>query len=217
MVQKKKKPEEIKKRFPATLDKLDELNFLNDKFVDGELYAIFQGLSVPEEGKTIVHKYAIPKQTELCQKLGIKSPKTIRAHLNYLISQHYIEVLENGDYYLPNKENIYFMIPLPTLQYLNNNCKDHIIKIYIYLGQRYRQALNRNCFTYEFTLEEIGNQIGLKVKNNSRGYGILNNALEALYNAGLINYCGYFDGVMPKKKLTAYSFEYKKNPNDATT
>ena len=41
MAQKKKKPEEIKKRFPATLDKLDELNFLNDKFVDGEIYAIF--------------------------------------------------------------------------------------------------------------------------------------------------------------------------------
>lgn len=212
----KKKLEDIKKRFPATLDKPNELNFLNDKCIDGELYAIFQGLSMPENGKTVVQKSVIPKQVELCAKLGIKSPKTLRSHLNYLISQGYIEIMDNGNYLLPNKEDIYFMIPLPTLQYLNNNCKEHIIKIYIYLGQRYKQALNRNNGSYEFTLEEIGNQIGLKVKNNSRGYGVLNNALEMLYNAGLIDYCGYFDGVMPKKKLTKYSLEYKKNPADLT-
>ena len=213
----KKKLEEIKKRFPATLDKIDELTFLNDKQVDGELYAIFQGLSRPENGKTIVHKGVIPKQSDMCAKIGIKSPKTLRTHLSYLILQGYIEIEKNGDYSLPLKEDIYFMIPLPTLQYLNNNCKDHVIKIYIYLGQRWKQALNRKCAYYEFTLEEIGNQIGLKVKNNSRGYGIINNALEMLYNAGLIDYCGYFDGVMPKKKLTKYGFEYKKNPNDPTT
>ena len=49
---------------------------------------------------------------------------------------------------------------------------------------------------YEFTLEELGNHIGIKVKINSRGYEIINNALELLYNSGLINYCTYFDGIM---------------------
>jgi hypothetical protein len=47
---------------------------------------------------------------------------------------------------------------------------------------------------YEFTLEELGNHIGIKVKNNSRGYEIINNALELLSNSGLIDYVSFFDG-----------------------
>lgn len=37
-------------------------------------------------------------------------------------------------YRLPEIEDIYFLIPLDTLKYLNNNCKEHVIKIYVYLG-----------------------------------------------------------------------------------
>lgn len=101
--------------------------------------------------------------------------------------------MDNGDYLLPEIENIYFLIPLPTLQYLKDNCRDHVVKIYVYLGQRYKYALEQGKM-YEFNLEELGNHIGLKVKNNSRGYAIINNALDLLYNSGLIDYCEYFDG-----------------------
>lgn len=62
--------------------------------------------------------------------------------------------------------------------------------------------------SYEFTSEELGDHIGIKVKNNSKGYQIVNNALELLYNSELIDYVSYFDGVMQKKKLTKFSFEY---------
>jgi hypothetical protein len=41
---------------------------------------------------------------------------------------------ENGDYILPEIEDIYFMIPLKTLKYLTDNCREHVIKIYVYLG-----------------------------------------------------------------------------------
>ena len=205
----KKKLEDIKKRFPATLDKPNELNFLNDKCIDGELYAIFQGLSMPENGKTIVQKNVIPKQTELCAKLGIKSPKTLRAHIDYLKQMGYIIEDDEGNYILPEKEDIFLMLPLDTLKYLNNNCRDHVIKIYVYLGQRFKMA-SSEFRQYEFTLQEIGEHIGIKVKNNSNGYGIVNNALELLYNSGLIDYCSYYDGKMQKKKLTKFSTEYKK-------
>jgi hypothetical protein len=57
-------------------------------------------------------------------------------------------------------------------------------------------------------LEEIGEHTGIKVKNNSRGYEIINNALTLLYNSGMIDYISYFDGQMQKKKLTKFSFEY---------
>jgi hypothetical protein len=51
-----------------------------------------------------------------------------------------------------------------------------------------------NGILYEFTLEELGNHIGLKIKNNSRGYEIINNALELLCNSGLVDYVSFFDG-----------------------
>ena len=104
-------------------------------------------------------------------------------------------------------ENIYFLIPLKTLKYLNDNCKEHVIKIYVYLGQRYKWALDKGI-AYEFTLEELGNHIGIKVKNNSRGYEVINNALELLSNSGLIDYVSFFDGQMQKKKLTKFSYEH---------
>lgn len=144
----------------------------------------------------------------MCEILGIKSAKTYRSYLNYLIENEYI--LEEKDrYILPEKESIYFLIPMPTLQYLNDNCREHIIKIYVYLGQKYKQALF-NGRQYEFTTEELGNHIGIKVKNNSRGYEVINNALTLLYNSGLIDYVSYFDGQMQKKKLTKFSYEFNK-------
>lgn len=144
----------------------------------------------------------------MCNILGIKSPKTLRSHLNYLIEQGY--VVEKEDMYLlPEMENIYFLIPLKTIRYLKDNCRDHVFKIYIYLGQRYKWALERGI-SYEFTLEELGNHVGIKVKNNSRGYEVINNVLELLYNSKLIDYISFFDGQMQKKKLTKFSFEYQE-------
>lgn len=200
------------KRFPANTT-LNELTFLNDKKVNGELYALLQGLSkydVIDKGSnkflTYVQKREIPKQTDICEILGIKSTKTLRTHLNYLIDQGYVTE-EDDKYILPEMESIYFLIPLKTLKYLNDNCKEHVIKIYVYLGQRYKWALERGNM-YEFTLEELGNHIGLKIKNNSRGYEIINNALDLLSNSGLIDYTSFFDGQMQKKKLTKFSYEY---------
>ena len=83
---------------------------------------------------TVVAKDKIPKQNVMCERLGIKSPKTLRLHLNYLIERGYIQKLDNGDYLLPEMENIYFLIPLKTLEYLRDNCREHVIKIYVYLG-----------------------------------------------------------------------------------
>lgn len=77
------------KRFPADTT-LDTLTFLNDKKINGELYAYLQELSTYELGDlqepiTFVNKKDMPKQSLMCETLGIKSPKTLRSHLNYLI------------------------------------------------------------------------------------------------------------------------------------
>lgn len=208
---------EQKKRFPADTT-LDFSTFLNDKRINGELYAILQGLSdytvidkQQNQYSTYVLKSKMPTQAVLCKKLGIKSPKTLREHLKYLVEQQYIIPGEDKDiaYYLPEMENIYFLIPETTLKYLNNNCKEHVIKIYIYLGQRYKMALNMGK-QYEFTLEEIGTHLGIGLKNHTKQYEVVNNALELLFNSGLIEYVNFFDGQMQKKKLINFSFQYTR-------
>ena len=207
------------KRFPADT-KLDILTFLNDKQINGELYAYLQGISdylVIDKNlnlyQTYVSKKKMPNQKKLCEALGIGSPKTLKKQLAYLEERGYIisgdEENKDVAYYLPEMENIYFLIPTGTLQYLNDNCKEHVIKIYIYLGQRYKMALEEGR-QYTFTLKEIAQHIGIKVENYSRGYSVVNHALELLYNSGLISYVSYFDGGMSHKKLTNFSMEYKK-------
>jgi hypothetical protein len=82
---------------------------------------------------TYVDKSKVPKQSVLCEVLGIKSPKTLRTHMNYLLETGYVQ--DSGDkYVLPEVEDIYFLIPIKTIKYLRDNCKEHVFKIYIYLG-----------------------------------------------------------------------------------
>lgn len=198
----------INKRFPANIS-LDITTFLNNKKIDGELYAYLQSLSYPNEKKeTIVLKKNMPTQAIICNILGIKSPKTYRAHLNYLIEAGYV-VDNKTEYYLPNQEEIFFLIPLETLKFLNDCLKEQVIKIYIYLGQRWKYKQN----DYTFTLEEIAEHIGIKLGNNQRNYDIINNALICLVNNGLIDYVEYFENNKPRKRLTNFSLVYKRPDN----
>lgn len=71
----------MQKRFPADTDLTKEITFLKDSKIDAELYAYLQSISRPEDGVTVVIKKDMPKQTEIISKIGIKSPKTYRAHL----------------------------------------------------------------------------------------------------------------------------------------
>lgn len=193
---------QIQKRFPANTI-LDEVTFLNDKKVDGELYALYQEYSRPveEDGEyiTIVNKKDLPTQTVICAELGIKSAKTYRSHRDYLVDSGYvIDDAEQGRYILPNKESIFLMIPLRTLQFLNDTIKEQVIKVYIYLGQRWKFKKD-----YVFTVKEVGQHIGVKVDNDSRAYTLINNALLCLESIGLIK----VENIVPKKKLVNFTFE----------
>lgn len=203
----------IEKRFPADVT-LEAVTFLNDKSIDGELYAIFQSLSVPIEVQedvyeTLVPKKSLPTQKKICEMLHIKSVKTYRSHLNYLIERGYIQQKDNGDYVLPNCEDIYLKIPLETVEYLTYNCREHVIKIYIYLMQRWKYAKISGKF-YKFTLKEIGEHIGLKISNHAEGYKMINYALELLVNSGLIQYEDIYEGKVPYKMLTGCNVIYSK-------
>ena len=79
----------VTKRFPATVT-LDTPTFLNDKNIDSELYALFQTLSTMVDGESVVFKSNLPTQAEMCNIIKIKSPKTLRSHLAYLIERGYV-------------------------------------------------------------------------------------------------------------------------------
>ncbi len=194
------------KRFPATVS-LELTTFLNDKKVDAELYALFQQYSKPDAQKrTVVQKKDLPKQSEICSLLAIKSPKTYRAHRDYLITRGFI--IEEEDFYiLPDKEDIFLMIPLKTLQFLEDSLSDRVIKVYIYLGQRWKYKQNN----YYFTLKEIGQHIGVSVENNTRGYEMVNNVLMCLKKLSLLDFEDCIDTSqavpIPKKRLIDFNLQ----------
>lgn len=178
---------------------------MNDKKVDAELYALLQSYSLPVkmesgENRTIVKIKDLPSKTRMCAMLGIKSTKTLNSHVQYLIERGFVEITESGDYFLPNKEDIYFMIPLRTLQILNNSVQEQVIKIFIYLGQRWKYKP-----MYVFTTEEIAQHIGLKLEGNSRAYMTINDNLLVLSKLGLISYVVFYEDGKPRKRLTGFS------------
>lgn len=194
----------VNKRMPADTT-LKELTFLNDKKIDGELYALLQSYSVPNEQKqTIVNKKDLPSVATMNSKLGIKSRTTFYSHLKYLKDRNFIVEKENF-YYLPNQEEIYFMLPLDTLKFLNDTSREQVIKVYLYLGQRWKYKSN----DYIFTIEEIAKHIGIKLDGNSRNYEIINNALVHLKNNGLIDYTEFYEGDKPRKRLINFSLIVK--------
>lgn len=198
----------INKRFPADTS-LQKETFLLNKKIDGELYALFQSYSKPNSnGDTVVKKKDLPTLTELGKILSL-CDDTVGTHRKALIKAGYIiDDKANKQYILPNLEDIYILIPLHTLQYLNDNLREHVIKIYVYLGQRWKYKGSN----YIFTIQEIADHIGIKLDNNQRNYNKINNALYVLRDAGLINWEDTYtikqEKTIPQKRLTNFSLNY---------
>ena len=188
----------VTKRFPATVT-LDTPTFLNDKNIDSELYALLQTLSTVVDGESVVFKSNLPTQAEMCNIIKIKSPKTLRSHLAYLIERGYVETREEfpDRYYLPMCEDVFLMLPLPTIQYFVDTATENVIKVYIYLFQRFKWKGSN----YTFTIEELGEHLGLKVQGRTRYYEMFKNILTSLSLSGFIEYEEFFDGKSPRKRL----------------
>lgn len=124
----------------------------------------------------------MPKQAEICDIIGIKSTKTYRAHLLYLIEAGYV-IEEESRYVLPRVEDFYLLLPLSTICFLKDVFREQVVKAYIYLGQRWRNNGNSN---FEFTFEDLASHIGIKLAGNARGYEQIRNMLYVLSKCGLI-------------------------------
>lgn len=200
----------IEKHFPADTS-MEMLTFLNNKNIDGRLYAYLQSKSMPvkisDYYETRVDKFELGTQGEFCEAIQIKSPKTLRKHLNTLIETGYLR--NEKDYYvLIQKEDIFFKMPLDTLRFIQNTIKEDVIKIYIYLGQRYKFAASQGT-KYSFSIKEIVEHLGLSLNDKNRNF--VKDGLDALMNNGLIKFVSYREGKAPRLRLVDFSYEYKTN------
>lgn len=200
----------VEKHFPADTN-MEMLTFLNNKNIDGRLYGYLQSKSMPVKVadcyETRVDKFELGTQADFCEAIQIKSPKTLRKHLNILIETGYLRD-EESYYVLVQKEDIFFKIPLDTLRFIQNTIKEDVIKIYIYLGQRYKFAASQNK-KYSFSIKEIIEHLGLSVNDKSRNF--VKDGLDALMNNGLINFVSYREGRVPKLRLVDFTYEHKTN------
>lgn len=147
----------------------------------------------------------MPSQTKLVGKDGIlpySSPKTYRAHMKYLIDTGYV-VEEKDRYILPNIEDIYLLLPLDTLQFILDVVTESVIKIYIYLGQRYKFKKD-----YVFTQEEIAQHLGVRLDGKPETRRKIKNGLIALQNHGLIEYETFYDGKSHRYRLLNWSKQF---------
>ena len=192
----------VQKRFPADTAITEETRFLCDKNLDAELYAFLQSISFPVEGVTKVDKKAMPSQAKICEKISVKSPKTYRAHLKYLIETGYV-IEEDDAYILPDMEDIYLLLPLDTLHFILDTVTESVIKVYIYLGQRYKYKHD-----YVFTQEEIAQHLGVRLEGKPETRRQIKNALIALQNHGLIQYETFYDGKSHRYRLLNWSSNF---------
>lgn len=173
-----------------------------DKKIDAELYAFLQSISMPNDGVTEVLKKDMPAQSKVCEKISVKSPKTYRAHLKYLIDTGYV-IEEDDRYVLPAVEDIYLLLPLDTLHFIVDTITEPVVKIYVYLGQRHKYKKD-----YVFTQEEIAQHLGLKLDGQPETRRQIKNGLIALQNHGLIQYETFYDGKSHRYRLLTWSNQF---------
>lgn len=190
---------QIHKRFPAdTTD--EEITFLNDGKIDAELYAYLQSLSYPdpETKETRVDKSRLPGQDYIAEEiLKCKSRNTVGNHLRYLKDTGFI--IDEGKYYvLPDREKMFFKMPLELLNYFIDVVKQPVLKTYIYLGQRFSYKPH----DYVFTIREIAEHIGMNYNKQS---AIISNYVDVLERLGLIKVARYYEDKTPRMKLINFN------------
>ena len=157
-------------------------DYFNDKKVDGVLYGILLGLADKgEDGSSSIKKTSMPTKGSFCEWLKIKSPMTYDAHLSYLIEKGYIKDL--GEYYyFPKQKKFSMYVPKETIRFLEDCCGKHVLQIYFYLGEKYRDAV-KEMVRYHIDIDALVEYTKL---TGERKHAVAANAVTLLECCGLI-------------------------------
>lgn len=157
--------------------------FMEDKKVCDLTYSKLQIESYWKEGEP--HRYIYKNKINLSQwerELGI-SRQTLKKRIDYLKEAGLIK--EKGEIYmLEYLEEYKIYIPEKTLRILTNSMKKDTVKIYAYLGGWYKYKKSNRQGNYNFTKEELIDNIGLKKGNTTLEK--VNDILFILNKLGLI-------------------------------
>lgn len=177
-----------------------EEQFMNFK-IDDLLYGFLRGLSTvrPQVGDQEAREYLPIKQYEKNKRLIANlcgcSTKTIKRHLDRLFDngllEEGVETLNGKDvsvYWLPPIEGRYQIVEQDMVKYLVSTNSPNVIKIYIYLLNKYKWKRQTNE-KYIFTKEELARALGYSESTRtSELYTMLNNVIMSLTLEGLISF-----------------------------
>ena len=199
-----------------------EENFMEDKKLYDGVWGFFQMNSYKDkEGNTIVYKTKDTTPTGIFNSIKriveYKNGKpkynislsTVKRNIDLykrlgLIWEGKTTDLYGNEvdcYFLQNEFKYYELIPYDTLRFLLNSTNGVVIKIYVYLLNKYKWKGNG----YQFTKKELGECVGYT--NNKNTNTMIDDILLNLKNNGLINWVEYWDTTKdgkptPKHKLT---------------
>lgn len=202
----------MEKRIPMTKE-------FNKKSVNDWLYGYLQSISyVDDNEKTFVYKGNV-NISDITSKIPSNefdkppSRSKISRDFSRLIRLGFLKETKvqglKGNivdaYELPyDKQQLYKLIPIDTLIYILSIGSQNLIKIYVYLLNKYQWKAQTND-TYRFTYKELIQEcLGLKSVTNSRDYTIVRNCLDALIKLKLIELGLDYDRVGDNGQLTTY-------------
>ena len=183
---------EIKKRFPAYTNTCSQY-FLNDKKLNGELYAVLLANSIVRVNEDTQQTTTYcPKEkinlSALCKEQCFNCTRqTLANKLKYLETCGYIKSDSKG-YTILMPEMAWKDIPLSTVRLLVTLFQAPVIKTYIYLGVRLNWKKQNDCDYYDFSKKEIIEHCGIMMKRNREGYYAVTAILTTLADAELIKY-----------------------------
>lgn len=183
-------PQPNSRQFPSKEEKL------NDKKLHDILYLLFQSLS-EWDGDLNEERY-IPKdninKSQLAKVCGYKTRNTLYSHINDLIENGYINETEEK-YILPNlNSGEYFLIPYDTAQFLVGTQTTNVIKVYVYLANRWMANKQEG---FGITYKKLCEVVNL-YWNDQNNRETISNILLTLHNNFLLTITDpyYYDGYM---------------------
>lgn len=190
-----------------------EDKFMKSKSINDLIYGKLQKISyISQDGRRFVYNKDF-KQADMAKELGDMKLRSFKRHFQALQTAELVQKGTVKDlngkevvcYYLPENKNEKFMlIPITTLDFLITVSRVNVIKIYLYLLDKYEWK-HRSKDTYVFTKKELIQAIGLN-PNYSPAYTEINYILTCLKNNDLIDYEEfYYNGNVPNIRLVNVS------------
>ncbi|NLM62886.1 MAG: hypothetical protein GX190_01045 [Mollicutes bacterium] len=179
------------------LDKSGKTRFVYKDHYSPSIIQEYFGID--ENGRYKFQRLAITRAMRVLIEFGYVREITVEG-----LKGNYVKAYE-----LPfNVDSIFQIIPLETLKYLLDASNSNVIKIYVYLLNKY------NCFgdKFEFTNKHLLNKcFGVKSNTNSLTNKSLANRLDFLKKLGLIDWCEYvkvYNGKKIKTKRLKFVNKY---------